>query len=80
MKKIPLVNYSVSLLIALADEHEEILRAEIADIRRAASQEMFEKEAVLKTANDLRNMVKRLEGEKVELNRLIQDLKARVTG
>ena len=80
MKKIPLVNYSVSLLIALADEHEEILRAEIADIRRAASQEMFEKEAVLKTANDLRNMVKRLEGEKVELNRLVQDLKARVTG
>jgi len=25
-------------------------------------------------------MVKRLEGEKVELNRVIQDLKARVTG
>ena len=34
--------------------------------------ETHEKEAVMQTANELRNTVKRVEGEKTELNRLQQ--------
>ena len=56
-----------------------MMRNEITDLKRAVGQEVFEKEAVQKTANDLRNMVKRAEGEKVELNRIIQESRQKIT-
>jgi len=39
---------------------------------------MYEKEAVQKTASDLRSTVKKLEAEKVDNGRAIQDLRQRI--
>lgn len=50
------------------------------DLRRAIGQEQFEKEAVQKTANDLRNMVMKAESEKTELCRFIQDERQKIGG
>lgn len=56
------------------------MRNEITDLRRAIGQEVFEKEAVQKTSNELRNMVKKAESDKVELNRIIQENKQKISG
>jgi len=48
------------------------------DLKRSINEEVYEKEAVRQTANDLRNMVKKLEAEKVENGRLIQEMKQRI--
>jgi len=47
-------------------------------LRRALGEEAYEKEAVQKTATDLRNMVKQLEVEKVDSGRTVQDLRQRI--
>ena len=56
------------------------MRNEITDLRRTIGQEIFEKEAIQKTSNELRNMVKKAEGEKVDLNRIIQEGKQKTAG
>jgi phage terminase Nu1 subunit (DNA packaging protein) len=58
----------------------EVAKSEMTDLRRVISQEQFEKEAVQKTANDLRNMVMKAESEKTELCRFIQDEKQKIAG
>jgi len=60
-----------------ADEREA-LRKEIVDLRRSVGEEMYEKEAVQKTASELRSTVKKLEAEKVDNGRAIQDLRQRI--
>lgn len=64
----------------LANEAYEQSLSEIANIKRAIEQETFEKDAALKSSTDLRNMVKKTEGEKLELNRIIQELKQKLSG
>ncbi len=49
-------------------------------MKRLLSEETREKEAVQKTAADLRNMVKKVEAEKTELARLLQDSRQKVAG
>ena len=56
------------------------MRKEINELKRANNEEILEKEAVQKTAADLRNNIKRSEGEKIELNRALQDSKQRGAG
>lgn len=62
------------------EEQRELMRNEITDLRRAIGQEVFEKEAIQKTSNEMRNMVKKAESDKVELNRIIQDCKQKIAG
>ena len=57
-----------------------MMRKEINELKRANNEEILEKEAVQKTAADLRNNIKRSEGEKIELNRALQDSKQRGAG
>jgi len=49
-------------------------------VKRALYEESYENEAVQKTANDLRNMVKKAEADKADLNRQIQEAKQRIAG
>jgi len=56
------------------------MRNEITDLKRTIGQEIFEKEAVQKTSNELRNMVKKAEGDKVDLSRVIQEGKQKIAG
>ena len=64
----------------LGDEHIELQRKEIIEVKRLLNEEVREKEAVQKTANELRNMVKKAEGEKTELARLLQDSRQKTAG
>ena len=64
----------------LGDEHIELQRKEIIEVKRLLNEEIREKEAVQKTANELRNMVKKAEGEKTELARLLQDSRQKAAG
>ena len=64
----------------LGDEHIELQRKEIIEVKRLLNEEIREKEAVQKTANELRNMVKKAEGEKTELARLLQDSRQKGAG
>ena len=56
------------------------MRKDIVDLKRNVNEEVHEKEAVQQTAHELRNNVKRLEGEKTELSRIIQEAKQRIGG
>jgi len=58
----------------------QLAKAENVELKRAIGQEVFEKEASQQSCEELRGMVKRCEGEKVDLSRLVQDLKQRITG
>ena len=51
---------------------------EIFDLKRNLNDETREKEAVQRTAAELRNKVKGTEAEKVDLSRNVNDLKQRV--
>ena len=62
------------------DEHKELMRKDIIDLKRAMNDEIHEKEATQKAANDLRNMVKKAEAEKIELNRSLQDAGQKIAG
>ena len=57
-----------------------MMRTDITNLKRAVNEEVHEKEAVQKTANDLRNHVKKAEGEKTELSRLLQDARQKISG
>lgn len=63
-----------------ADEQKDGLRKEIMSLKRSLAEETYEKDAIQTTSNNLRNMVKKTEGEKLELNRLLQEANQRVTG
>lgn len=54
--------------------------SEILNLKRALGQEVFEKDAAQKAANDLRNMIKKSESEKLEQNHVIQELKQKISG
>lgn len=58
----------------------ESLRKEMMSLKRSLAEETYEKEAIQTTSNNLRNMVKKTEGEKLELNRILQEANQRVTG
>ena len=66
--------------IIVGEEHGELQRKEIIEVKRLLNEEIREKEAVQKTANELRNMVKKAEGEKTELARLLQDGRQKIAG
>ena len=59
-------------------EQNEGLRKDVSDLKRSLAEETYEKEAVQRSANDLRNTVKKLEAEKVENTRQIQEMKQRI--
>ena len=67
-------------VVFAGEEHQELQRKEIIEVKRLLNEEIREKEAVQKTANDLRNMVKKAEGEKTELSRLLQDARLKIGG
>ena len=50
------------------------------ELKRAINQEVFEKEASQNSATDLRNMVRRVEGEKSDLQHTIQETKQALSG
>ena len=56
------------------------MRKEIVEHKRVIHEEIHEKETVMATANELRGNVKRIEGEKTELNRLLQEARQRIGG
>lgn len=56
------------------------MRKDITDLKRAVNEEIREKEAVARTADDLRTKVKKSELEKTDLGRALQDSKQRVDG
>lgn len=60
------------------DELKELMSKEIFDLKRNLNDETREKEAVQRTAAELRNKVKSTEAEKVDLSRNVNDLKQRV--
>jgi len=62
----------------LGEDEREALRKEIGDLRRNLGEEAYEKDAIQKAANDLRNTVKKLEAEKVENGRVIHELQQRI--
>lgn len=64
----------------LANEAYELSVSEISNLKRTIEQETFEKDAALKSSTDFRNMVKKSEGEKLELNRINQELKQKISG
>jgi len=64
----------------LADEQKEVTRSDMTALRLAVTQETFEKDALQKSCTDLRAQVKRLESEKGELSRIVQEAKQRVSG
>ena len=65
---------------ATGDEHKELMRKDIIDLKRTMNDEIHEKEATQKAAIDLRNMVKKAEGEKIELNRSLLDAGQKIAG
>ncbi len=62
------------------DENRELMRKEITELKRAINEEVLEKEAVQKTAAELRGTIKKSEGDKIELSRLVGDAKQRIGG
>jgi len=62
----------------LGEEVREVMRTDVTNLKRTINEEVLEKETVQKTANDLRNQVKKVEGEKIELNRLLTDAKQKI--
>ena len=70
----------MSTLTAAGDEHKELMRKDIVDLKRTMNDEIHEKEATQKAAIDLRNMVKKAEAEKIELNRSLLDAGQKIAG
>ena len=62
-----------------AEENIELQHKQVFDLKRNINDEIREKEAVAKTAQELRNKVKATEAEKVDLSRNIQELRQRVS-
>lgn len=72
--------FHLSSSFCTGEEHSELQRKDMVEVKRLLQEETREKEAVQKSAADLRNMVKRAEAEKTELSRLLQDARQRITG
>ena len=72
-------NFRCQLLYYPAEENIELQHKQVFDLKRNINDEIREKEAVAKTAQELRNKVKATEAEKVDLSRNIQELRQRVS-
>lgn len=66
--------------LCAGEEVKEQLRREIVETKRAIGEEVREKDLIGKTADELRNKVKKLEGEKNEMSRVIQEARQRIGG
>ena len=66
--------------VILAEEEKEVTRSEVKSLRLAIGEETFEKDTLQQSCTDLRTQVKRLDAEKAELNRIIQDSKHKLSG
>jgi len=64
----------------LAEEQKEVTRSDVTALRLAVGQETFEKDTLQQSCSDLRTQVKRLEAEKAEFSRIIQETKQRISG
>ena len=62
------------------EEIQEQNRREISELKRSINEEIREKETVSKTAEELRVNVKKIEGEKTEVSRNVQDSKQKIAG
>ena len=62
------------------DEARDLMRKEIVELKRLVNEEIHEKETVQATAAELRGQIKRVEGEKTELSRLLQEARQRIGG
>ena len=62
------------------DEARDLMRKEIVELKRLVNEEIHEKETVQATAAELRAQIKRIEAEKTELNRLLQEARQRIGG
>lgn len=56
------------------------MRKDITDLKRSINEEVREKEAIGRTADELRNKVKKAESEKTDLSRALQDSRQRIDG
>ena len=63
-----------------ADEQKDQMRKEMVELKRNMNDEIHEKDAVTKTAEELRGVVKKNETDKIELNRALADTRQRATG
>mgnify|MGYP001800086300 CR=1 FL=1 len=73
------INFRCQSLYLTAEENIELQHKQVFDLKRNINDEIREKEAVAKTAQELRNKVKATEAEKVDLSRNIQELRQRVS-
>lgn len=64
----------------LVEEALQLARAEIIELKRTLAQETFEKDASHKSCDELRVMVKKAEGDRVDLSRHLQDMRQRLSG
>jgi hypothetical protein len=62
------------------EEQRDLQRKEIVDLKRAINEEIREKEAIGRTADELRSKVKICEQDKTDLGRALQDAKQRIGG
>lgn len=62
------------------EEVADKLKDELTVTRCQLADETREKESSIKCLNELRNTVMRTEGEKVEMNRILQESKTKIHG
>jgi len=66
--------------VCAADEQKELARSDVNALRVAVTQETFEKDTLQQSCADLRAQLKKLDSEKAELSRVVQDAKQKVSG
>ena len=62
-------------IILSGEEKNELLRKDVLDLKRGLNEEIQEKELIQKTAGELRQIIKKEEADKVDLQRIIQEAK-----
>jgi len=62
------------------EEQREAMRKDVLELKRNMNDEVREKDAIAKTSEELRNVVKKNEGDKIELSRALTDTRQRAAG
>lgn len=64
-----------NLFCNIADDENERLNEDMAQLQQLISKEVAEKELVQRSTAELRSQMMRLEGEKIELNRILDEVR-----
>ena len=62
------------------EERREELDSQSAELRKQLQDEVYEKQCLMASCDELRDSVRRIEAEKTELNRLLFETRAKVSG